>query len=910
MLRTLVRSQAILVDGDPGQPPAIDRMQGPYDAARVETHWYGRWEESGHFAPSDDPSGEPFVIAMPPPNITGALHNGHVMFVAYQDLMIRWYRMRGRAALWVPGTDHAAIATQAVIERDLRREGTSRHEIGREGFERRFWQWRDTYGSRITQQLRRLGASADWTRERFTMDDQLSHAVREAFVRLYEKGLIYRGEYLVNWCPEDRSAISDLEVEHETVNGQLWHIRYPLKDGGHLIVATTRPETMLGDTAVAVHPDEERYRDVVGRVAMVPGLGREIPVIADPEVDREFGTGAVKITPGHDPNDWRMGQRHQLPVISILNDDGSLNDEAGQWAGLDRFEARGAYVAYLETEGLLDRVEPHTHALGHCQRDGSVVEPRVSLQWFVNARPLADRAAQAARDGTLTFHPRRAADEFRRWMEMIQPWCISRQLWLGHRIPVWYCGACGETLVTRTDPVRCSECGSHDLAQDPDVLDTWFSSGLWPFSTLGWPDATPDFERFYPTDVLETGIDIIFFWVARMVMLGLELTDRLPFHTVYFNGMVRHADGSKIEKSNYQPGDDPAEVIEPYGADAFRFMMVTSTSEGADLRINLKRIEASAHFANKVWNGAKFVIGAMQRTDATADMAAPTIVDEWITARLGALHADVVRLVESYQFGEAGRRLHDFLWSEFFDWYVEAAKIRLYADTPDDARRAAATLAHVLDGSLRLLHPFMPSLTEEIWHHFRGAGGAPDAPEWLIVTPIGEPPPPGNDEAVRQVRDLIAIVQGIRNARHESNVEPGRMIEARIVLNGEAAFIERERAFVERLARVQPLSFHPQGTQFDDPAVTVRAAEVEVCLPVAGMIDLAVEHERLARERAARLADLERAEALLANAAFRERAPSAVVDNERQKAAAARTAVAQIDDRLRALPPQSQTPRS
>ena len=521
------------------------------------------------------------------------------MFVAYQDLMIRWYRMRGRAALWVPGTDHAAIATQAVIERDLRHEGTSRHEIGREGFERRFWQWRDTYGSRITQQLRRLGASADWTRERFTMDDQLSHAVREAFVRLYEKGLIYRGEYLVNWCPEDRSAISDLEVEHETVSGQLWHIRYPLKDGGHLIVATTRPETMLGDTAVAVHPDDERYRDVVGRVAMVPGLGREIPVIAVSGVDREFGTGAVKITPGHDPNDWRMGQRHQLPVISILNDDGSLNDEAGQWAGMDRFEARGAYVAYLEGEGLLDRVEPHTHALGHCQRDGSVVEPRVSLQWFVNARPLADRAAQAVHDGTLTFHPRRAADEFLRWMEMIQPWCISRQLWLGHRIPVWYCGGCGETLVARTDPVRCSECGGHDLAQDPDVLDTWFSSGLWPFSTLGWPDETPDFKRFYPTDVLETGIDIIFFWVARMVMLGLELTDRLPFHTVYFNGMVRHADGSKIEKSNYQPGDDPAEVIEPYGADAFRFMMVTSTSEGADLRINLKRIEAAAHFANK-----------------------------------------------------------------------------------------------------------------------------------------------------------------------------------------------------------------------------------------------------------------------------------------------------------------------
>ena len=890
---------------DPVQAPAIAGMEGPYDAARVETHWYDRWEDAGHFAPSEDPAREPFVIAIPPPNITGALHNGHVMFVAYQDLMIRWHRMRGRAALWIPGTDHAAIATQAVIERELRREGTSRHEIGREQFERRFWQWRDTFGSRITQQLRRLGTSADWTRERFTMDDQLSRAVREAFVRLYEKGLIYRGEYLVNWCPEDRSAISDLEVEHETVEGHLWHIRYPLRDGGHLVVATTRPETMLGDTAVAVHPDDERYRHLIGGTAIVPGIGREIPVIADPEVDREFGTGAVKITPGHDPNDWRLGKRHGLPVVSILNDDGSLNDKAGQWAGMDRFDGRRAYVAYLESEGLLERVEPHAHALGHCQRDGSVVEPRVSEQWFVNARPLADRAAQAVHDGTLRFYPQRAAAEFLRWMELIQPWCISRQLWLGHRIPVWYCGDCGETIVTRTDPACCSACGSEDLAQDQDVLDTWFSSGLWPFSTLGWPDATPDFERFYPTDVLETGSDIIFFWVARMVMLGLELTDRLPFHTVYLHGMARHADGSKVEKSNYQPGDDPAEIIEPYGADAFRFMIVTSSSEGADLRINLKRIEASAHFANKLWNGAKFVIGAMQRTAESDATAAPTIVDEWITAQLGALHADVVRLVESLQFGEAGRRLHDFLWSEFFDWYVEAAKIRLYSDVPAEARRVAATLAQVLDGSLRLLHPFMPSLTEEIWHHFRQAGGAPDAPEWLIVTPIDEPPPPGNAEAVRQVRDLIAIVQGIRNARHESQVEPGRLIEARIIRNGHADFIERERTFVERLARVEPLSFHPQGTQFDDPAVTVRTAGVEVNLPLAGMIDIAVEHERLARERADRLADLQRAEALLGNQAFAQRAPAAVVDKERQKAAAARSALAQIDDRLAALPPRS-----
>ncbi len=878
-------------------PSVLDGMAGPYDPAAVEARLYDTWDESGAFQPSDDPDRRPFTIAIPPPNITGQLHNGHVLFVAYQDLMIRWQRMHGRAALWLPGTDHAAIATQNVIERELDKEGLTRHDLGREGFEKRFWQWKDEVGDSINDQLRRLGASVDWTREHFTLDEQLSRAVREAFVRLYEKGLIYRGRYMVNWCPDDQSAISDLEVDHLDVEGSLWHIRYPLVDGGHLTVATTRPETMLGDTAIAVHPDDERYQSLVGREAVVPGIGRRIQIIADTFVDPEFGSGAVKVTPGHDPNDAAMGERHDLPVINIMNGDGTLNENAGRWAGQDRFDARAAYLEFLDDEGLLERTEAYTHSVGHCSRDGAVIEPLVSEQWFVNVRPLADASEAAVHEGRIRFHPSRFKTEFLRWLEDIQPWCISRQLWLGHRIPVWYCQDCNAEIVAREDPTSCSVCGGHNLRQDPDVLDTWFSSGLWPFSTLGWPDDTPDMRRFYPTDVMETGYDIIFFWVARMVMLGLELVGDVPFYDVYFHGLVRHLDGSKVSKTNYQPGDDPLETIEAYGADAMRFSFVTAAAPGNDMRLDLRQVERGGHFANKLWNGAKFVIGAMERT-AGSEPGAPSLVDRWVLSRFNQVHADAIRDVERFRFGEAGRALHDFLWTEFFDWYVEAAKIRLYGEDAAAAARTAATLATVLDGSLRLLHPFMPYVTEEIWRHFRAAGGAEGAPELLIETPIPSASPDVDDDAIARVRALIDIVQGIRNARHESGVEAGRQVEARVI---GGAGLDAEAVFIRRLARVDPLTFHPAGTTFDEPAVTARAGGVEIFLPLAGMVDLTAERERLARELSEAEATLGRAEKLLANPRFVERAPEAVVAKERERARAARERVAQVKERQAAL---------
>ncbi|MBM4437423.1 MAG: valine--tRNA ligase [Actinobacteria bacterium] len=884
------------------ESPVLDAMRGPYEPGPVEARWYPIWEACGYFQPSQDPARRPFVIAIPPPNITGVLHHGQAMFVAYQDFLIRWQRMRGRAALWIPGTDHAAIATQNVLERLLQQEGTSRLAIGREKFVERFWAWKAHVGATINQQFRRLGASLDWTREHFTLDPDLSRAVREAFVRLYERGRIYRGRYLVNWCPADRSAISDLEVEYAEVTGHLWSLRYPLKGGGHITVATTRPETMLGDTAIAVHPDDARYRRLIGATAVVPGIGREIAIVADAAVDQAFGTGAVKVTPGHDPNDWAIAQRHGLPAVNILNADGTLNEHAGRWAGLDRFVARKNYLEYLDAEGLVERVQEFRHNVGHCSRDGAVIEPLLSEQWFVDVKPMAQKAAAAVQDGRITFFPERFAAEFLRWMDGIQPWCISRQLWLGHRIPVWYCGVCSQQIVARTDPSTCPRCNATTLTQDPDVLDTWFSSGLWPFSILGWPDDTPDLCRFYPTDVLETGYDIIFFWVARMVMLGLELTDNTPFRTVYLHGLMRHADGSKISKSNYRPGDNPIDVIDAHGADALRFMVLTGGSPGSDMRLVLERVAEAGHFGNKLWNAAKFVIGAMERTRAAGvEPAASTTVDRWILGRLDEAIADTTRLVESYQIGEAGRALYDFLWREVFDWYIEAAKIRLYAEDAAAARRVAQTLETILDAALRLLHPFLPFITEEVWHHFRRAGGAPDGPEHLIVAPLPDAVGERSRADMARVAALIEIVQGIRNARHESGVEPGRYVEAHIVGAANDGGLQAESEFIARLGRVSPLHFHAAAPALVGPAVTVRAGGVEVFLPLAGMVDVVAELARLRKERDTAQADVTRAEALLDNASFAARAPAAVVDREREKAAEARARLAQLDARIGAL---------
>ena len=876
----------------------LDAMTGPFDHSSVEARLYAEWEAAGYFQPSPKADRQPFTIAIPPPNITGQLHNGHVLFVAYQDLMTRWHRMRGRAALWIPGTDHAAIATQNVIERNLSEEGTTRHQLGRQAFEERFWDWKASVGGTINDQLRRLGASVDWTREHFTLDEQLSRAVREAFVRLYERKLVYRGAYLVNWCPEDQSAISDLEVEYHDVPGSLWHIRYPLANGTYVTVATTRPETMLGDTAIAVHPDDERYTSEVGEHAVVPGVGREIPVIADSFVDPEFGSGAVKVTPGHDPNDWAIGQRHKLPIINIMNGEGSLNEEAGKWAGKDRLVARGEYLSFLKEEGLLEREEAHEHSVGHCSRDGAVIEPLVSEQWFVDVTSMAAAAAAAVNQETIKFHPPRFKDEFLRWMEDIQPWCISRQLWLGHRLPVWYCQACSEVIVAREEPNVCHACGGLHLEQDQDVLDTWFSSGLWPFSTLGWPEDTADMRRFYPTDVLETGYDIIFFWVARMVMLGLELTGDVPFRDVYLHGLVRHLDGTKVQKSNYQAGDDPAETIDRYGVDAMRLAFVTGSTAGNDMRLNFERIERSGHFANKLWNGAKFVISAMERAGSVSP-AASTALDRWITSRMHQVHAEVVDDIDRFRFGEAGRALQEYLWSEVFDWYVEAAKIRLYGEDEAAMARVATTLKDVLGCMLRLLHPFMPFVTEEIWTHFRAAGAEPDGSKLLIGAEICEPSTDIDLASIARIRGVIEVIQGIRNARHEADVDPAREIEARIA--GGAIELQQEALTIERMARVRPLTFHPSDTTFEDPALTVRASGAEVTLPVSGLVDLATEQKRLARELAEAQETLGRAEELLANENFLARAPDAVILKEKQRAEAARNRVGQVKERMDAL---------
>ncbi|MAG35022.1 MAG: valine--tRNA ligase, partial [Dehalococcoidia bacterium] len=708
-----------------GQEAAMSRA---YDHRAIEDRVYQQWLDNGYFTPPSDWTRRPWTLMMPPPNITGVLHHGHAMTVAFEDVMTRWRRMMGDNTLYLPGTDHASIATQAVVERELQKEGLTRHDLGREAFVERVWEWREHHGNAIELQLRKLGTSCDWSRLRFTLDDQLSRAVREAFVRLYHKGLIYRGPYLVNWCPRCGTVISNLEVVHEETEGELWTVRYDLDSGGHIEVATTRPETILGDTAVAVHPDDERYRNLVGHHAILPVLGRRIPIIADTAVDAAFGTGAVKVTPGHDPNDYELGQRHDLPAVSIMNDDASLNDEAGPYAGMDRYDAREALLRDLEAEQRIRDVTTHRHAVGTCDRCGTVVEPRISEQWFAKQTVLAQPAIQAVKDGRIKFVPQHFERTYLHWMENVHDWEISRQLWWGHRIPVWYCQQCSETIVPRPDegdPERCPEC-SGAIEQDPDVLDTWFSSALWPFSTLGWPDQTEDLAYFYPTDVLETGYEIIFLWVSRMIMTGIEFMGEPPFHHVYLHGMIRHLDGSKISKSNPQPGDDPLDVIEEYGADALRYWIVTGSTPGQDVRLSLPKIADARNFANKLWNAARFVVLARDRNEATGAnangaLANLGLAERWILSRCHATVAEVTRQMEAYQFGEAGRTLEEFLWGEFCDWYIELSKLSLYAggqgpwqdvaldETTSIASRetALAVLSYVLDVSLRLLHPIM-----------------------------------------------------------------------------------------------------------------------------------------------------------------------------------------------------------
>ena len=876
--------------------PTTKEMPAIFDFHEAERRLYQWWEQQGWFKPEVRPDADPFVIAIPPPNVTGALHNGHAMFVSLEDLMIRHARMKGRAALWIPGTDHAGIATQLQVENMLRAEGTSREQVGREEFLRRTWEWKRKYGGRIVDQLRRLGASCDWDRERFTLDEGLSRAVREAFVTLWDQGLLYRGPRLINWSPGLQTAVSDLEVERVEEQGHLYYFHYPIEGGGSIPVATTRPETILGDTAVAVHPEDERYRDYIGRQALVPMLNRPIPIIADEYVDREFGTGALKITPGHDPNDYEIGGRHNLPVINIMNTDATLNENAGPYAGMDRFKARKALWRDMEAAGLTIRVEPHTHVVPRSQRGGEIVEPMVSTQWFVKIQPLADKAIAAVRDGRIRIVPEHFERVYFNWMENIEDWCISRQLWWGHRIPAWHCAACGEITVAREDPTHCAHCGSDRITQDPDVLDTWFSSGLWPFSTLGWPEDTPDLRRYYPTDIMETGYDILFFWVARMIMMGLWFTDKIPFHTVYLHGLVRDEHGRKMSKS-YGNVIDPIETVDKYGADALRFTLLTGSSPGNDLNLAESRIEYSRNFGNKLWQMSRFVWSNLNGyTPRPPDVTALDLPDRWILSRLSKLISSVDRLFETYQYGEAGRQILDFLWSEFADWYVEISKNALYGEDRAARERTLDVLHFVLDRALRLLHPYIPFITEAIWGYL----ATDETPLILAAWPTADPSHV-DDEAEAAFAILVELVRGIRNVRAEYRVEPARRITAHVQADAHRDLLDAQRGLFARLCNVGEIDLMPPGSSAPERAATVVAADVTVYLPLADMVDLDAERERLRRELDELQQQIARSESLLQNENFVTRAKPEVVQRERDKRDALAASRQAVEERLAAL---------
>ena len=898
----------------PQRPAELDKA---YEHQQVEQRLYAWWERCGLFAPRPDAPKPPFVITIPPPNVTGELHLGHAMFVTIEDILTRWRRMQGHQTLWLPGTDHAGIATQTQVEKLLRSEGTSRQAVGRDGFLRRTWEWKAKYGGEITSQLRRLGASCDWERERFTLDAGLSHAVHTAFKRLFDDGLIYRGTYLVNWSPRLQTAVSDLEVEYETRNVSIWYVRYPVISESWtgpqgawgsgtwaagatdwITVATTRPETILGDTAVATAHGDERFAALVGRQAVVPALGRSIPIIADEYVDPAFGSGAVKITPAHDKNDYEVGKRHQLPLINIMSKEATINEAGGPYAGMDRFEARAAILADLEQEGLLVKTEPHTMSVGISQRGGEVIEPLLSEQWFVRARPLAELALAAVRDGQTRIIPERFEKVYFHWLEHIEDWCISRQLWWGHRIPVWYLPD-GTMVVPGPD-----EAPPAGATQDPDVLDTWFSSGLWPFSTLGWPVETADLRRFYPTSVMETGYDIIFFWVARMMMLGCYLTAQAPFHTIYLHGLVRDEHGRKMSKS-YGNVVNPLTVMDAQGTDALRFTLATSGTPGQDLNLNPQRIEAARNFCNKLWNITRFVIAKLGDERESAFTLLPSdlsLADRWILSRYARLTLEVERLMESYSFGEAGRQIHDFLWGEFADWYVEIAKVQIDYDTSAE-HATRAVLYSVLEGTLRLLHPFMPFVTEELWQYLTREGATashyPDAPHTIMLAAYPVAEATLIDEAAERDWGLTQeLIVAIRNARSEYKVEAAKWVTATVVGGERTAVLRTQAALIGRLGRVaaDSLTIVVHLDEKPKQAAAIVLGEVECYLPLAGMIDFAAERARVQKELDAAEADVARREAKLANEGFTAKAPANVVAREREGLETARATL----DRLRA----------
>jgi valyl-tRNA synthetase len=904
---------------------ALFTLPKAYDFKSTENRIYDWWEKEGFFGPSNDPNQpdfdphiKPFVISIPPPNVTGELHLGHAMFVSMEDLMIRYHRMKGIPTLWVPGTDHAGIATQLQIEKALAQEGQSREQIGREEFLRRTWEWKEKYGGIITQQIRRLGASCDWKRERFTLDEGLSQAVREAFVRLYEKGLIYRGPRLINWSPGLKTAVSDLEVEYSEEPGKLYYFKYILagSESKYIPVATTRPETILGDTGLAVHPDDPRYQGYIGQKVIVPILGRQIPVIADEYVDREFGTGALKITPGHDPNDYAIGERHGLQIISVLDEAARINEFGGPYAGQDRFEARKNLWEDMRAADLVIKEEPYFMNIPRSQRGGEIIEPMISTQWFVRIQPLADAALEAVRDGRIRIIPDHFEKVYYNWLENIEDWCISRQLWWGHRIPVWTCQDCGEVIVTRDDPTVCPQCSREDLVQDPDVLDTWFSSGLWPFSTLGWPEDTPDFKYFYPTSVMETGYDILFFWVARMIMDGLEFTGEAPFHTVYLHGLIRDENGRKMSKT-YGNVIDPLVVMDELGTDALRFTLLVGSTPGNDMNLSLKKVEANRNFANKIWNAARFVLGALEQVkDLQVPMQetepVPGLADQWITARLSILTRDVERLFQNYQYGEAGRQIFEFFWNEFADWYVEIAKLQLL----EGDRLAYSTtriLVQVLDTCLRLLHPFTPFVTEEIWGHLKTAcldlrqtiypHHESAWEEALIIArwPLLTPESPLEAQTIADFSIITDLVRAIRNLRAEKKVNPKQSIPATFVAGEHTVLLQRQLTILASLARLdaQNLTILDKLPDLPDENIALVVGPIEVYLPLADLVDQEEQRNRLEKDLAETNDQIQRLEALLASP-FVEKAPANVVEKERRKLANYKEKAEKINAQLEA----------
>jgi valyl-tRNA synthetase len=870
---------------------ALRELAKVYEPQNVERRWYAEWQEKGYFCAAATSGKKPYSIVIPPPNVTGALHMGHALNNTLQDILCRWKRMQGYNVLWMPGTDHAGIATQNVVERQLAAAGKDRHELGREAFIERVWQWKAESGGQIIGQLKRLGASCDWERERFTMDEGLSTAVREVFVRLYEEGLIYRDNRLINWCPRCHTALSDIEVEHEEKAGHLWHIRYPVAGSDRvLVVATTRPETMLGDTAVAVHPDDERYRDLVGGHVTLPLVNRQIPIVADEYVDMAFGTGVVKITPAHDFNDFEVGRRHNLDRINVFDESGTVNAAGRQYEGLDRFVARKKIVEDLEAQGFLERIQEHALSIGGCYRCKTVVEPYMSLQWYVNVAPLAKRALAAVKEGKTRIVPQQWENTYYEWMENIRDWCISRQIWWGHRIPAWFCDHCGEITVAKIDPTGCAKCGSDEIRQETDVLDTWFSSALWPFSTMGWPEKTPELATFYPTSCLVTGFDILFFWVARMMMMGLHFMDEVPFADVYIHALVRDAQGQKMSKSK---GNviDPLTVIDQYGTDAFRFTLAAFAAQGRDIKLAEERIAGYRNFANKIWNASRFALMNLEGFDPAAvsfDELAFSEGDRWILHRLNEVAREVNAALTEYRFNEAAMGLYQFTWSEFCDWYVELSKQDLYGADPERKRTTQYVIWYVLDHLLRLLHPFMPFITEEVWQALpkQQRPGDPE-PASIMLTSWPEPLARCSfPEAATRMERVMAVIGGIRNIRGEMEVPPSKEIAVVLSCANEEALqlMRHNEGAIVALARISNLAVGRELEQPEDASIQV-AGDVQIFVPLKGLVNVEEEEKRLLKEIGKIDKDVEFLSKKLDNPSFVERAPAEVVVKEREKIA-------------------------